>query len=68
MMAALDASPVSMRLRREREKRGISLDSLAEITNVSVDLWIGLVCLIEFQAEAISASIDRACAANVARA
>ena len=30
------------RLRRERERRGISLESLALVTNVSVDLWIGL--------------------------
>lgn len=37
-----DREQFSTRLRREREKRGISLDSLAEITNVSVDLWIGL--------------------------
>lgn len=31
-----------LRLRREREKRGISLDELATSTKVSVDLWIGL--------------------------
>ena len=37
-----DREQFGMRLRREREKRGISLDSLAEVTNVSVDLWIGL--------------------------
>ena len=30
------------RLRRERERRGISLDALAEATKVSVDLWEGL--------------------------
>ena len=30
------------RLRRERERRGISLDMLASRTNVSVELWIGL--------------------------
>jgi transcriptional regulator with XRE-family HTH domain len=30
------------RLRRERERRGISLDTLAARTNVSVELWIGL--------------------------
>ncbi|CAN5866237.1 hypothetical protein BH18ACI5_BH18ACI5_01100 [soil metagenome] len=30
------------RLRRERERRGISLDALAEATKVSVDLWDGL--------------------------
>jgi len=30
------------RLRRERERRGISLEQIAVITNVSVDLWMGL--------------------------
>lgn len=30
------------RLRRERERRGISLDTIALLTNVSVELWIGL--------------------------
>jgi transcriptional regulator with XRE-family HTH domain len=30
------------RLRRERERRGISLDMLASRTNVSIELWIGL--------------------------
>lgn len=30
------------RLRRERERRGISLDTLAAVTNVSVELWTGL--------------------------
>jgi transcriptional regulator with XRE-family HTH domain len=30
------------RLRRERERRGISLETLAVVTNVSVELWIGL--------------------------
>lgn len=30
------------RLRRERERRGISLDTLAARTNVSIELWIGL--------------------------
>ena len=30
------------RLRRERERRGISLETLAARTNVSVELWIGL--------------------------
>ncbi len=30
------------RLRRERERRGISLESLALVTNVSVELWVGL--------------------------
>ena len=37
-----DREQFGMRLRREREKRGISLDGLAETTKVSVDLWIGL--------------------------
>jgi transcriptional regulator with XRE-family HTH domain len=30
------------RLRRERERRGISLDHIALLTNVTVDLWMGL--------------------------
>jgi len=30
------------RLRRERERRGISLDTIAARTNVSIELWIGL--------------------------
>jgi hypothetical protein len=30
------------RLRRERERRGLSLDTIALKTNVSVELWIGL--------------------------
>jgi transcriptional regulator with XRE-family HTH domain len=30
------------RLRRERERRGISLETLSVLTNVSVELWIGL--------------------------
>jgi len=30
------------RLRRERERRGLSLETLAARTNVSVELWIGL--------------------------
>jgi transcriptional regulator with XRE-family HTH domain len=29
-------------LRRERERRGLSLETLAQETNVSVDLWAGL--------------------------
>lgn len=29
------------RLRRERERRGISLETIAALTNVSVDLWQG---------------------------
>lgn len=31
-----------VRLRREREKRGITLPELAAATKVSVDLWVGL--------------------------
>ena len=38
----VDREQFGMRLRREREKRGISLDALAETTKVGVDLWIGL--------------------------
>lgn len=30
------------RLRRERERRGISLDTVAARTNVSTELWLGL--------------------------
>jgi transcriptional regulator with XRE-family HTH domain len=30
------------RLRRERERRGISLETLAARTNVSTELWLGL--------------------------
>jgi len=30
------------RLRRERERRGISLETLADRTNVSLELWLGL--------------------------
>jgi transcriptional regulator with XRE-family HTH domain len=30
------------RLRRERERRGISLETLSARTNVSVELWMGL--------------------------
>ena len=37
-----DPAQFGQRLRREREKRGISLDSLAAATKVSVDLWVGL--------------------------
>jgi len=37
-----DAELFGPRLRRERERRGISLDALAEATKVSVDLWDGL--------------------------
>jgi transcriptional regulator with XRE-family HTH domain len=38
----VDREQFGVRLRREREKRGISLDTLAAATNVSVDLWVGL--------------------------
>jgi len=30
------------RLRRERERRGISLETISTRTNVSIELWIGL--------------------------
>lgn len=30
------------RLRRERERRGISLETIAAKTNVSIELWMGL--------------------------
>jgi transcriptional regulator with XRE-family HTH domain len=30
------------RLRRERERRGISLETIALLTNVSVELWMGM--------------------------
>lgn len=30
------------RLRRERERRGITLETLAARTNVSIELWLGL--------------------------
>jgi transcriptional regulator with XRE-family HTH domain len=37
-----DRDQFGLRLRREREKRGISLDALAAATKVSADLWTGL--------------------------
>lgn len=37
-----DPEQFGVRLRREREKRGISLEDLAAATKVSVDLWVGL--------------------------
>jgi transcriptional regulator with XRE-family HTH domain len=37
-----DPEQFGLRLRREREKRGISLGDLAGATKVSVDLWVGL--------------------------
>jgi transcriptional regulator with XRE-family HTH domain len=38
----LERETFGPRLRRERERRGISLETLATRTNVSVELWIGL--------------------------
>lgn len=29
------------RMRRERERRGISLETIATLTNVSIELWVG---------------------------
>ena len=37
-----DRDQFGVRLRRERERRRISLEELAEATNVSVDLWEGM--------------------------
>jgi transcriptional regulator with XRE-family HTH domain len=37
-----DPEQFGVRLRREREKRGIRLSDLAAATKVSVDLWVGL--------------------------
>jgi hypothetical protein len=37
-----DRDQFGPRLRRERERRGISLDTLARTTKVSVDLWEGM--------------------------
>ena len=37
-----DPEQFGVRLRREREKRGIGLADLAAATKVSVDLWVGL--------------------------
>jgi transcriptional regulator with XRE-family HTH domain len=37
-----DRDTFGPRLRAERERRGISLDTLASVTNVSADLWDGL--------------------------
>jgi transcriptional regulator with XRE-family HTH domain len=37
-----DRDTFGPRLRAERERRGISLDTLSTVTNVSVDLWEGL--------------------------
>lgn len=38
----VDREQFGVRLRREREKRGISLELLSEVTKVNVDLWVGL--------------------------
>ena len=37
-----DTETFGPRLRSERERRGISLETIATITNVSVELWLGL--------------------------
>jgi cytoskeletal protein RodZ len=37
-----DRDTFGLRLRAERERRGISLDTLACVTNVSAELWEGL--------------------------
>jgi transcriptional regulator with XRE-family HTH domain len=37
-----ERSSFGPRLRRERERRGISLQTLATRTNVSIELWMGL--------------------------
>ena len=37
-----DRDTFGPRLRAERERRGISLDTIAAVTNVSADLWDGL--------------------------
>ncbi|HVZ22409.1 MAG TPA: helix-turn-helix transcriptional regulator [Vicinamibacterales bacterium] len=37
-----DRETFGPRLRRERERRGISLETLASVTNVGVELWEGL--------------------------
>jgi transcriptional regulator with XRE-family HTH domain len=41
-IAMFERDAFGPRLRRERERRGISLDTLAAVTNVSVELWTGL--------------------------
>jgi hypothetical protein len=40
--AMSDRQTFGPRLRRERERRGISLDTIAAVTKVSADLWEGL--------------------------
>ena len=42
MIAMSEQASFGPRLRRERERRGISLESIALRTNVSVELWMGL--------------------------
>ena len=37
-----DRDTFGPRLRSERERRGISLETIAVVTNVSIDLWQGL--------------------------
>lgn len=37
-----DRYTFGLRLRRERERRGISLETIATLTNVSIELWQGL--------------------------
>jgi|SRR5687768_961930 transcriptional regulator with XRE-family HTH domain len=37
-----DRDTFGPRLRRERERRGISLDTIATVTKVGIDLWAGL--------------------------
>jgi transcriptional regulator with XRE-family HTH domain len=41
-IAKSDRDTFGPRLRAERERRGISLDTIAAVTNVSADLWDGL--------------------------
>jgi transcriptional regulator with XRE-family HTH domain len=41
-IAMSDRDTFGPRLRAERERRGISLDTIAAVTNVSADLWDGL--------------------------
>src|SRR5918993_2353788 len=36
-----DRDTFGPRLRRERERRGISLETIASVTNVSIELWKG---------------------------
>src|SRR5918994_6303329 len=41
-LAMSDRQTFGPRLRRERERRGITLDTIATVTKVSADLWDGL--------------------------